>query len=202
MQSRPIGIEVSHSSQTEEPLNTESAIVSFLSNTASDRERLEHLITQKERHRKADVENQKIRQIEDARHKAEVLASEKAKTQEVLTYCKQTFEGFRLVPTRHEIHVDSSSCSVLHALEPDEIEYVCLNISHWSRETGDFQGLIPILLTRFRHGEYQIINAVGERTQYKTFDDLTKGLVALVSDMDSELMAKVFANVRSRLARR
>jgi hypothetical protein len=71
-----------------------------------------------------------------------------------------------------------------------------LNISHWGDETNDFQGQIPVLLTRFRNGEYHVTNTEGTETTLKTFDQLKEKLVQMLSDMDREYLKKVFEQVR------
>lgn len=163
----------------------------------SDRERLQKLAHEKEQLRQSEAEKQKLRQIEEAKTKMELVANDHAKTIEVLKHCKEIFEGFKLVPTGHEVSVDTANCSVLHGIKSDGVDYVCLHITHWSDETGNFQGQIPILLARFRHGEYQVVDVEGKKYQAKTFDDLKQSLIHSLSEMGRDVMRKLFTNVRT-----
>lgn len=162
----------------------------------SDRERLEKLAQEKEQARQEAGAKEQQRQAEEAKRQEELLTQDKEKPEEILLYCKQQFQGFKLIPTGHEINVDKAGSSRTHGIQADRVEYVCLNISHWGDETNNFQGLIPLILTRYRNGEYHVIDPDGERTTTKTFDQLKEKLVQLLSGVDRESLKRVFEKVR------
>lgn len=163
----------------------------------SDRERLEKLAQEKEQKRQEAQAKEVQRQADEAKHRAELLTQDKEKTEEILAFCKKQFQGFKLVPTGHEVSVDMAGSSRIHGIQADGVEYVCLNISHWGEETNDFQGLIPLLLTRHRYGEYYVIDADGKRTTTKDFEKLKETLVQVLSEMDRAALKRVFEKVRS-----
>jgi hypothetical protein len=162
----------------------------------SDRERLEKLAQEKERARQESLAKEQQRQAGESRRQAELLAQDQQKTEELLQYCKQQFEGFKLVPTGHEVSVGKAASSRTLGIQADRVDFVSFNISHWGEETNDFQGQIPFLLTRFRNGEYHVIDVDGTRTTLKTFDQLKEKLVQMLSEMDREYMKKIFEQVR------
>lgn len=162
----------------------------------TDRERLEKLAQEKEQGGQEALAKEQQRQADEGRRQAELLAQDQQKTEEVLRHCKQQFQGFKLVPTGHEINVGKAGSSRTLGIRADRVDYVCFNISHWGEETNDFQGEIPVLLARFRHGEYHIIDGEGARTILKTFDRLREKLVQMLSQMDREYLKKVFESVR------
>ncbi len=162
----------------------------------SDRERLEKLAQENEQARQEAKAKEQQRQAEGAKRQEELLTQDKERTEEVLRYCTEQFRGFKLVPTGHEVSVGKAGSSRTHGVQADRVEYVCLNISHWGDETNNFQGLIPLILTRYRNGEYHVIDTDGERTTAKTFDQLKEKLIQLLSGMDRESLKRVFENVR------
>lgn len=162
----------------------------------SDRERLEKLAQEKERARQEALAKEQQRQAEESSRQANLLREDQQKTEEVFQHCKQQFEGFRLVPTGHEVSMSKAGSSRMFGLQADRVDFVVFNISHWGQETNDLQGQIPVLLTRFRNGEYHVIDADGASTTLQTFDQLKDKLVQMLSEMDREYMKKVFENVR------
>lgn len=168
----------------------------------SDRERLEKLASGKEQARQESRAWEQQKQAEEASRREEGIKLDKSKTEEVMGYCKQTFQGFRLVPTRHEINVDTVGCSIIHGIEADNVEYVCLNITHWGKETDNFQGMIPLLVTRYRNGEYHIAGIGGARFRMKEFEDLKQRLIQLISDTGEDSLRVLFGIVRNLLANR
>ena len=168
----------------------------------SHRERLEKLAQEKERARQEALAKEQQRQADESKRQAELLTQDQQKTEEVLQYCKQQFEGFKLVPTGHEISVGKAGSSRTLGIQADRVDFVAFNISHWGRETNDFQGQIPVLLTRFRNGEYHVIDAHGARTTLKTFEQLKEKLVHMLSEMDREYLKRVFEQVRRQFSGR
>jgi hypothetical protein len=164
----------------------------------TDRERLEKLVQEKERARQEALAKEQQRQADEGKRQADLLMQDQQKTEGVLQYCKQQFQGFKLVPTGHEISVGKAGSSRTLGIQADRVDYISLNISHWGEETNDFQGEIPVLLTRFRNGEYHIIDTDGATTTLKTLDQLKEKLVQMLSDMDREYLKKVFEQVRRR----
>lgn len=162
----------------------------------TDRERLETLAQEKERARQEALAKEQQRQAEESKRQAELLMQDQQKSEEVLQYCKQQFEGFKLVPTGHEVSIGKAGSSRTLGIQADRVDYVSFNISHWGEETNDFQGQIPVLLTRFRNGEYHVIDADGARTTVKTFDQLKERLVQMLSEMNRDYMKRVFEQVR------
>jgi hypothetical protein len=162
----------------------------------SDRERLERLAQEKEQARQESLVKEQQRQTDENKRQAEMLTQDQQKTEEVLQYCKQQFQGFKLVPTGHEVSVGKVSSSRTLDIQADRVDFVSFNISHWGEETNDFQGQIPVLLTRFRNGEYHVINADGARTTVETFDQLKEKLVQMLSEMGRDYLKKVFEQVR------
>jgi hypothetical protein len=162
----------------------------------SDRERLEKLAQEKEQARQESLAKEQERQAQERRREADLLTQDQQKTEEVLQYCKQQFEGFKLVPTGHEVTVGKANSSRTLGIQADRVDFVSFNISHWGEETNDFQGQSPLLLTRFRNGEYHVIDADGARTTLKTLDQLKEKLVQILSEMDREYLKKVFEKVR------
>ena len=168
----------------------------------SDRDRLAQFAQEKEQARqKADLEA-KQRHAEEERQKMESLTIDQQRTEELFQYCKMQFEGFKLVPTGHEISVSKAPSSRIAGIQPDGVEYASFNISHWSEETGNFQGLIPLLLTRCRALEYQIVDIDGKRISFRSLDEAKAQLVEMLSDMDQPFMKRLFAKVRDRLTGR
>jgi hypothetical protein len=168
----------------------------------SDRERLEKLAQEKERARQEALAKEQQRQADETRRQADLLMQDQQKTEEVLQYCKQQFEGFKLVPTGHEVSIGKAGSSWTLGIHADRVDFVAFNISHWGEETNDFQGQIPVLSTRFRNGEYHVIDTDGKRTTLKTFDQLKEKLVQMLSEMDREYLKRVFEQVRSHFSGR
>ncbi len=166
----------------------------------SDRERLEKLAGEKEQIRAEAESRRQEQQADEHRRRHEENEGAKQKTAELLAYCKQQFVGYKLVPTSHEVSVEMAGSSKTFNVTPDGVEYVALNVSHWGEETGNFQGLIPILLTRFRKGSYELLHAT-ERKLFPTFDKLREGLLDVLSGMDRDYMKKVFERVRNVVRR-
>jgi hypothetical protein len=162
----------------------------------SDRERLEKLAREKEQARAEAEATRQQQEAEQRRRRLEEDEADKQKTTELLAYCKQQFAGYKLVPTGHEVSVDNAGSSKTFNVTPDGVEYVALNVSHWGEETGNFQGLIPVLLTRFRKDQYEVLHA-GGRKVFSTFDKLREGLVGVLSGMDRDYMKSVFERVRN-----
>jgi hypothetical protein len=162
----------------------------------SDRERLERLAQEKERARQESLAKEQQRQTEESKRQADLLTQDQQKTEEVLQYCKQQFEGFKLVPTGHEVRVGTAGSSRTLGIQADRVDFVSFNISHWGEETNDFQGQIAVLLTRFRNGEYHVIDADCAKSTLKTFDQLKEKLVQMLSEMDREYLKRVFEQVR------
>lgn len=162
----------------------------------SDRERLEKLAQEKELARQESLVKEQQRQADENKRQVELLTQDQQKTEEVLQYCKQQFEGFKLVPTGHEVSVGKAGSSRTLGIQADRVDFVVFNISHWGEETNDFQGQIPVLLTRFRNGEYHVIDADGARTTFKSFDHLKERLVQMLSEMNREYMKSLFERVR------
>jgi hypothetical protein len=162
----------------------------------SDRERLEKLAREKEQARAEAEAKRQQQEADEDRRRLEEGETDRQKTAELLAYCKQQFAGYKLVPTGHEVSVDKAGSSKTFNVTPDGVEYVALNVSHWGEETGNFQGLIPVLLTRFRKGNYELLHA-SERKVFPTFDKLREGLVDVLSGMDRDYMKRVFERVRN-----
>lgn len=82
----------------------------------SDRERLEKLAQEKEQAKQEAQARERQRQAEEAKRQDELLTVDREKTEEVLRYCKQHFQGFKLVPTGHEVSVDKAGSSRIHGV--------------------------------------------------------------------------------------
>jgi hypothetical protein len=168
----------------------------------SDRERLEKLAQEKERARQETLVKEQQRQADETKRQAELLTQDQQKTEEVLQYCKEQFEGFKLVATGDEVSIDKAGSSRTFGIQADRVDFVCFNISHLGRETNDFQGQIPVLLTRFRNGEYHVIDADSTRTTFKSLDQLKEKLVQMLSEIDREYLKRVFEQVRRHFSGR
>jgi hypothetical protein len=168
----------------------------------TDRERLTQLAQEKEQARQRAELEAKQRHADHERQQAEILAKDQKATEELFQFCKVQFEGFKLVPTGHEISVSKAPSSRIFGVEADGVEYAAFNVSHWGEETGDFQGLIPLLLARFRTPQYQVVDIDGKRMSFSSVDEVKCKLVEMISDMDREFMKRLFRKVRDLLARR
>lgn len=167
----------------------------------TDRERAEELARDRERKEIEAKAEENRRHSAIVQERAHLLAQDQQKTAEILQHCQKEFSGFKLAPTGHEVSVRTAESSRVHDIEADDVEYVYLYISHWGEETGNFQGQIPVLLTRYRNGQYELIDADGKRTVVKTFDQLKNKLVEALSSMNRDCMKRLFAKVRSRLGK-
>lgn len=164
----------------------------------SDRQRLEKLALEKEMGRRdATVRDQRRAAIQEDRQ-AQLLVEDQQKTEEILEYCKQQFQGFKLVPTGHEVGVDKAPSAKILQRKPDGVPFVAFSIQHWGDETNNFQGHIPFLLARYRNGKYQVTDMDGQTTGKQSFDELKSLLVEMLSEMGRESVLRLFEQLRSR----
>lgn len=164
----------------------------------ADRQKLERLAQEREATRiaedqKKQAQNEAHRQREAARDNEDIDT-----TKEVITYFRDTFKGFKLVPTDHEVSVDTApTARVFPNVKADGVDYAMLHISHWGDETGNFQGQIPILLARHRHGKF-CLHEVGEQVKrFDTFDEFKAAAVEAVAEIGRDSVMRVFEAVRS-----
>jgi hypothetical protein len=164
----------------------------------TDRQKLERLSQEREATRIAEDQN---RQAQNEAHRQREAARDNQdidKTKEVITYFRETFKGFKLVPTGHEVGIDTTpTARMFPNAKPDGVEYAMLHISHWGDETGNFQGQIPILLGRHRHGKV-CLQAVGEYPKcFDTFDEFKDAAVEAVASIGRDSIMRIFEAVRS-----
>ncbi len=167
----------------------------------SDRDRLEALARTMEEERQNHQHQLDIAEADEAKSAQREITSDKEITQTIFDYCLREIRGFKLVPTGHSVAVDMSNCSKIHGIQPDGMDYVCLNIQHWGEETNDFQGIIPLIMIRYRHGDYQLIGPTGKQSYLKSFDELRDQLVNMLAAVDRQAILALFAVVRSHFPR-
>lgn len=165
----------------------------------SDRERLEALALANEQKRRDEESAGKQMEAENAQKQLQQTASDEEQTEAIFQYCKSVFQGFKLRPTGHDVTVDKAPASKTHGIKSDGHEYVSMNISHWGSETNDFQGIIPVILTRCFRGEYQVSDHEGRMRVFKSFDELKEHLLQLLANMDRDAMKKLLATVRNQV---
>lgn len=168
----------------------------------TDRERLEALALANEQKRRDEESARKQIEAENAQKQQQQTASDEEQTEAIFQYCKSVFQGFKLKPTGHDVTVDKAPASKIHGIKSDGHEYVSMNISHWGSETNDFQGIIPVILTRCFRGEYQVSDHEGRMKVLKSFDELKEHLIQLLASMDREAIKKLLAKVRNQVSRR
>jgi hypothetical protein len=166
----------------------------------TDRERLEKLAREKEQARAAAEAERQRKEADEQRLRHAEGEDDKRKTQELYAYCQQQFTGYKLVPTGHDLSVGKAPSSKMFNIAPDGVEYVTLNVSHWGDKTGNFEGLIPLALTRFRKGNYELLHA-SEKKVFPTIEKVREGLVEVLSGMNRDYMKRVFERVRSMMRR-
>jgi hypothetical protein len=167
----------------------------------SDRERLEAMAVTNEQKRCDEESARKQMEAENARRRVQQKASDEEQLEAIFQYCKKEFQGFKLRPTGHDVTVDKAPASRTHGIKSDGHDYVCLSISHWGLETNDFQGIIPVILTRCVRGEYQASDHESRMRVFKSFDELKEHLIHLLAHTDRDALKKLFATVRSQVAR-
>lgn len=165
----------------------------------SDRERLEALALANEQRRRDEESARKQMEAENAQRQLQQNASDEEQTEAIFQYCKSVFQGFKLKPTGHDVTVDKARASRIHGIKGDGHDYVSMNISHWGLETNDFQGIIPVILTRCFRGEYQVSDHEGRLKAFKSLDELKEHLIQLLANMDRDAIKKLFATVRSQV---
>ena len=168
----------------------------------SDRERLETMALANEQKRRGEESTRKQMEAENAQRQLKQKASDEELTEAVFQYCKKEFQGFDLKPTGHVITVDKAPASRIHGIKSDGHDYVSMNISHWGSETNDFQGIIPVILTRCFRGEYQVSDHEGRNRVFKSIDELKEHLLQLLANTDRDAMKKLFATVRCQFSGR
>lgn len=160
----------------------------------TDRERLERLAQENEKARVESKAAQGKKQAEIDQRNADQSAEDRQKTMEILETCKE-FNGFKLVPTGHEVTVNLAPSSRFLNREPDGIEYVSFNVSH-SDDRSNFQGQLSVLLARFRKGKYDVVDSSGESHFYKTLADTKEGIIKYLSGLGSDELGKLLEVVR------
>jgi hypothetical protein len=168
----------------------------------TDRERLEAMALANDQKRRDEESERKQLGAEKAEQQLQQKASDEEQTEAIFQYCKSVFQGFKLKPTGHDVTVDKAPASKIHDIKNDGHDYVSMNISHWGSETNDFQGIIPVILTRCFRGEYQVSDHEGRMRVFKSFDELKEHLLLLLASMDRDALKKLFATVRSQVSRR
>jgi hypothetical protein len=168
----------------------------------SDRERLEALAQANEQKRRDEESARKQMEAENAERHLQQRASDEEQTEAIFRHCKSVFQGFKLKPTGQDVQVDKAPASRVHGIRSDGHDYVCMSISHWGSETHDFDGLIPVVMTRCYQGEYQVSDHQGRMKVFTAFDDLKEHLIQLHANMDRDAMKKLFATVRGQVSGR
>ena len=168
----------------------------------SDRERLETMALANEQKRRDEDSARKHMEAENAQRQLRQKANDEEQTEAVFQYCKKEFQGFKLKATGHDITVDKAPASRIHGIKNDGHDFVCMSISHWGEETNDFQGMIPVIMTRCFRGEYQVSDHEGRKRVFKSIDELKEHLLHLLANMDRDALKKLFATVRSQVSRR
>lgn len=167
----------------------------------SDRERLEALALANVQKRRDEESARTQMDAENAERRLQQKASDEEQTEAILQYCKSVFQGFKLKPTGHEVQVDKAPASRVHGIRSDGHDYVCMSISHWGSESHDFDGLIPVIMTRCYQCGYQVSDHQGRMEILKSFDELKERLIQLLANMDREAVKILFATVRSLFSR-
>ncbi len=159
-----------------------------------DRARLEQLSREREESR---LESERRRQQEETQAQQAQESEERldaSKTEELFEYCKREYEGFKLIPTGHPVEIDKApSCHGLTS-RADGVYFVAICISHYGEETGNFQGKIPLVATRFRHGRYEL-HADERTTYFDNLDDLRESLIKVLAGMDSKYLTHIFRRI-------
>jgi hypothetical protein len=168
----------------------------------TDRERLEAMALANEQKWLDEEASRKRMDDENAQRELQKKTSDEEQTEAIFQYCMAEFQGFKLRPTGHDVSVGKAPASRIHGIKGDGHDYVSMNISHWGSETNDFQGIISVILTRCFRGEYQVSDHEGRMRVFKSFDELKKHLLQLLASMDRDALNKLFATVRSQVARR
>lgn len=168
----------------------------------SDRERLEAMALANEQKRRDEESARKQMDAESVQRQLQQKASDEEQTEAVFQYCKKEFQGFKLIPTGHVIQVDKAPASRIQGIKSDGHDYVSMSISHWGEETNDFQGMIPVIMTRSFQGEYQVSDHEGRKKAFKSVDELKEHLLQLLAHTDRDALKKLFATVRSQVSRR
>ena len=168
----------------------------------SDMERLEALALANQQKRSDEESAHKQMEAENAVRQLQQSASDEEQTEAIYRYCKSVFQGFKLKPTGHDVTVDKAPASRIHGIKSDGHDYVSMNISQWGSETNDFQGIIPLILTRCFRGEYQVSDREGRMRVFKSFDKLKEHLLQLLANMDRDAIKKLFATVRNQSSRK
>lgn len=167
----------------------------------ADRERLEAMALANDQKRRDEESARMQMEAENAQRQLQQNASDEEQTEAIFQYCKSVFQGFKLKPTGHDVTVDKAPASRIHGIKSDVHDYVSMNISHWGSETNNFQGIIPVILTRCFRGEYQVSDHEGCMKVFKSLDELKEHLIHLLAHMDRDALKKLFATVRSQFSR-
>lgn len=159
-----------------------------------DRARLEQLSREREESR---LESERRRQQEET-HAQQAKENEErldaSKTEELFEHCKREFDGFKLIPTGHPVDIGKApSCHGITS-RSDGVHFVAICISHYGEETGNFQGKIPLVATRFRHGRYEL-HADGRTMYFDNLEELRESLIKVLAGVDSKYLTHIFRRI-------
>jgi hypothetical protein len=162
---------------------------------SAGRERLEQLARQKRQERQ-----------QQAAQREQERAIERAKTAELYGWCQETFDGYLLTETRHELCVSRAAwavnvCSYLGDTRlPPGAEYVSLAVPHAGPGGGDEQRLVLLLLARFTDSQFEVLDE--ERALcLRCLEEAQDYLVNFVADLGGERLGRLFERVRREAAR-
>ncbi len=117
------------------------------------------------------------------------LNQDRSKTREAFDYCKTRFNDYV---------VDNGNESEMLGNKGDGVDYVVLNMHGRDDETNGIQTSVTLLATRYRNGEYEIIDIDRIRVAAPSLEKWKKILEEKVAKMDQQYKVRAFEKFRGR----
>jgi len=161
----------------------------------TDRDKLDTLVRQRMAEREEAV-------AENQRNRALILAkrqSQRTVLDELWKWCEDTFAGYQLPETGHELSVSKtlwSSASNIHVYFGDTrlapwMECIGLSINHCGPETFDERSTIVLLLVRAVNDGFEVITEDASQT-VNSVAAVHDQLMKFVADFGAERLRKLF----------